>query len=295
MTEALRNVSFSCPQQKISCMLGPNGAGKTTIIKILAGLVLPDIGEAVTLGVSLSETPLHFRRRIGLATSNERSFYWRLTGRQNLNFYAALYGLKRKDRERIVLEVLSDVDILEEADKPYRNYSSGMKQRLLLARALLGRPEILLLDEPTTHLDHPSRTSIHRLIRERFVGKRKTTVFLCTNDLTEAMELGDHLIFLHEGEIQAEGTLASLRAKMQSHLRLVLEFDGLPHKGWEKGLPAVLLNQDNNRIELEIHDTTEIPKIVEASVSAGGKLVGCQRYEEPLSKIFARLTGGGAS
>ena len=292
LTEALHEVSFRCPEGKISCLLGPNGAGKTTIIKILAGLVLPDDGDACIQGESISGSSQRSGGRIGLATPNERSFYWRLTGRQNLEFYASLYGLNGAERAHRVSEVLDEVGLDGEESKPFRLYSTGMKQKLLLARAVLCRPGILLLDEPTTHLDPLVRGTIHRLVRESFVGKWKTTVLLCTHDLTEAQELADHLIFLNGGRVQAEGTLASLRAKIQPHVRLILDFAKLPRTGWESGVPLLLYEAEGNRIELEVEGKGVIPDIVEAAVGAGGRLESCRHHEEPLSGIFARLSGG---
>jgi ABC-2 type transport system ATP-binding protein len=292
--QALREVSFRCPREQISCLLGPNGAGKTTIIKILAGLILPDAGDAVTLGMPLSRAPLSFRARIGLASPNERSFYWRLTGRQNLDFYAALYSLGHAERKRRVAEILAEVELEEDADKQVRFYSAGMKQKLLLARALLGQPEILLLDEPTTHLDPLARAAVHRLIRERFVAGRRASVLLCSHDLTEAQELADHLIFLHQGEALVEGTLPSLRARLQPQLRLRLEFAEPPRAGWAEGLPATKEEAvpEENAIELELGDETAIPSIVEAAIAGGGRLLSCQRREESLAKIFRRFTAG---
>jgi len=291
LTEALHEVSFTCPEGKISCLLGPNGAGKTTIIKILACLVLPDDGDAVINGVSISGSSRGSGIKIGLATPNERSFYWRLTGRQNLEFYASLYGLNGNERQHRVSEVLAEVGLDGEESKPFRLYSAGMKQKLLLGRAVLCRPGILLLDEPTTHLDPLMRGTIHRLV-ESFVEKWRTTVLLCTHDLTEAQELADHLIFLNDGRVQAEGTLASLRAKIQPHVRLILDFAKLPRAGWESGLPLLLFETEGNRIELEIEEKEVIPEIVDAAVGAGGRLEGCRHHEESLSGIFARLSGG---
>ncbi|MBN1291292.1 MAG: ABC transporter ATP-binding protein [Candidatus Latescibacteria bacterium] len=295
LTKALQNVSFACPREKISCLLGPNGAGKTTIIKILAGLILPDAGDATTLGTVLSKTPLNFRVKVGLSTPNERSFYWRLTGYQNLDFYASLYGLAGKIKRDRISEVLDEVDLSGDSLKPYRLYSAGMKQKLLLARALLCRPDILLLDEPTTHLDPIVRSAIHKLIRERFIGQRKTSILLCTHDLTEAQELADHLIFLNEGQVRAEGTLSALRAKIQPHIRLILEFDQLPRRDWEKSLPILGLKYENKRIELEVSEKNTIPDIVHSVVTAGGRLLSCRHHEESLNDIFTRLSGGGIS
>ena len=127
--QALARVRFDCPAEKITCLLGPNGAGKTTIIKILAAIVLPEEGDATILGESVSQGGPSLRKKIGLLTPNERSFYWRLTGRQNLDFFASLYGITgRMKRERIA-EVLSRVGLEADANKPFRLYSSGMKQR----------------------------------------------------------------------------------------------------------------------------------------------------------------------
>jgi len=139
---ALSEVQFDCPAEKITCLLGPNGAGKTTIIKILAGIVLPEKGDALVLGESISQGKVAFHNRIGLLTTNERSFYWRLTGRQNLDFFAALYGIKGREKQERITEVLSEIGLESESDKPFRLYSSGMKQKLSLARALIGKPEI---------------------------------------------------------------------------------------------------------------------------------------------------------
>ncbi|HDY87619.1 MAG TPA: ABC transporter ATP-binding protein [bacterium] len=291
VVEALQDVSFSCPKNQISCLLGPNGAGKTTIIKILAGLVLPDAGDAIILGIHFSKVTNRFRTKIGLATSNERSFYWRLTGYQNLDFYAALYGFSRREKRDRVFELLSEVDLVEQADKPFRQYSAGMKQKLILARALLGNPEILLLDEPTVHLDPLAQRVIHKLIRERFVEKRKTTVLFCTHDLTEAQELADNLIFLNDGKIYAEGSLSSLRSDLHSRPRLILEFARLPQTGWEKGLPVILRGQEKERLEVEVLEPSDIPSIIEAAVSANGRLISCHSYKESLSELFTRFTG----
>lgn len=293
-TDALRDVSFSCPPQQVSCLLGPNGAGKTTIVKILAGLVLPDEGEALLLGSRLSDAPTGLWSRIGLATPNERSFYWRLSGRQNLDFYASLYGLRRRERAARVQEALGEVDLLQEADKPFRLYSSGMRQRLLLARALLGRPDVLLLDEPTSHLDPMAREAVHRMIRERLVGERRGTVLLCTNDLSEAKALADHLIFLHNGRVQAEGTLSELRARIRRLVRVVVELAQLPREGWERGLPVEWVKQEDRRLEAGLRDEAAIPDVVAAIVSAGGRVVRCDHEEESLQEVFARHSTGGA-
>ncbi len=289
-TEALRDVSFACPAGRISCLLGPNGAGKTTIVKILAGLIVADAGRAEILGRSLGDGTPEGRAHIGLATPNERSFYWRLTGRQNLSFYGALYNLRRRERRERVEEVLSVVELGADAEKPFRLYSAGMKQKLVLARALLGRPQVLLLDEPTTHLDPVAREALHTIIRDRFVEAAGTTILLCTHDLAEAEGLADHVIVLGEGTVRAEGSLASLRSKLRPHLRLRLLFDRLPAAGWDRDVPVTVRGCDSGTMELEVREPGAIPDVVKAVVAAGGRLLGVERCEDSLAEVFARLT-----
>ncbi len=291
-TRALQDISFSCPEGKISCILGPNGAGKTTTIKILAGLIDPDIGEVILSGISLADAPLQIRSQIGVLTPNERSFFWRLTGRQNLDFYASLYNLKGKIKRERIQEVLHITGLTDDADKPFRLYSAGMRQKLLLARALINRPSLLLLDEPTTHLDPLMRASVHQLIRDYLSNDNNPTILLCTHDLVEAQELSDHLIFLYRGSVIAEGTLSSLRKNLQPNLTLRLQFQKTPCPSWKDKIPFRITEKQNGIINIEIHDREEIPHIIESAVLSNGKLYSCEHSEEPLSSLFARIYNG---
>jgi ABC-2 type transport system ATP-binding protein len=290
--EALRDVTFHAPVRRISCLLGPNGAGKTTIIKILAGLIVPDCGKARILEQPLGKAGRGTERRIGVLTANDRSFYWRLTGRQNLDFFASLHGLQGRDRRRRVDEVLAEVDLDEDADKPFRMYSSGMKQKLLMARALLGRPEVLLLDEPASHLDPLARAAMHRFIRGNLISARKASVLLCTNDLSEAEALADHLVLLNRGVVLAEGSLAALRSRLQSSVNLALSFEKMPARNWHRRLKLRVLKDGDSELELQITDRSQVPGIVEEAISNGGRLAGCRIGEASLEEIFQQVTQG---
>jgi ABC-2 type transport system ATP-binding protein len=288
--EALRDITLHAPARKISCLLGPNGAGKTTIVKILAGLIEPDRGEGRILGLPLEGLDRKFRGRIGFLTANDRSFYWRLTGRQNLDFYATLHGLTGRDRKQRVREVLDEVGLEKDADKPFRLYSSGMKQKLLMARALLGRPELLLLDEPTTHLDHGARVAMHRFIRDNLIRTRKSSVLLCTNDLSEAQQLADHLILIDEGRVLAEGSLDSLRSRVRSSGNLTLSFEKAPARGWDRKLGIRLLRREAGSMVFEVPREVRTADVVEAAVRHGGRLLGCRSDEPSLPEVFERMT-----
>lgn len=291
--EALRDVSFQAEARKVTCLLGPNGAGKTSIVKILAGLIEPDGGGATVLGEALHGLAGGLRGRVGLLTSNDRSFYWRLTGWQNLDFFASLHGLKGRGRRQRVGEVLAEVGLQAEADKPFRMYSSGMKQKLLMARALLGRPELLLLDEPTNHLDPVARSGMHRFIREQLIRGRRTTVLLCTNDLSEAQKLADHLVLIDRGTVLAEGSLAALRARIQGSRILSLRFERLPRGAWYAPLGATLRRRQARSLELLLPPEVGAPAVIEAALARGGRLAECRSVEATLEEIFEGLTGAG--
>jgi ABC-2 type transport system ATP-binding protein len=288
---ALSHVHFDCPSEKITCLLGPNGAGKTTIIKILAAIVLPEEGDATILGESVSQNSIALRRKIGLLTPNERSFYWRLTGRQNLDFFASLYGIKGNDKQERIAEVLFRVGLEADANKPFRLYSSGMKQRLSLARALLPDPRIFLFDEPTTHLDPRAREEIHRLIKNVIVQESRATVLICTHDLAEAQKLADHIVLLDKGNVLAEGPMQALRRKLHSGYRVVLEFQRFPGPDWLQGIGVMDVIETENGAEMTIRDLSDVPDIVNAAVHSGGRVAKCSHKEESLEEIFTKLTG----
>jgi ABC-2 type transport system ATP-binding protein len=289
-THALRDLSLSCPAGKITCLLGPNGAGKTTVIKILAGLIRPDRGTAEILGRPLERYDQKIQSRIGLGLTNERSLYWRLTGQQNLEFFASLHGLTGQDRRRQVSAALAEVELETEADKQVRLYSTGMKKRLILARTLLGRPEIFLLDEPTSNLDPTARERILRLITDRLVGQRGCTILLCSNDLAESEKLAEHLVLLDRGRAVAEGSLPELQGRLRYEPRLILSFSEPPEPGWEAGLDICRVERNRHDWECTVRDKRTIP-LIAAAAARTGKLLGCRIMEPSLGEVFASLTG----
>ena len=170
---AVQEVSLTIPRQELFGLLGPNGAGKTTLVKMLCTLILPSRGEATVAGYSL-EQDAAIRAAVGLVVADERSFYWRLTGRRNLMFFAAMHRLFGREAQRRVEQVLADVDLLDRAGDRFSNYSTGMRQRLAIARSLLHQPEILFLDEPSRSLDPTATQHLHTLI-QRLLEKQGVT------------------------------------------------------------------------------------------------------------------------
>lgn len=210
---AVSDVTLTVSTGELFGLLGPNGAGKTTLVKMLCTLIRPGAGEARVAGHSLAEAGA-IRARVGLVVSDERSFYWRLSGRRNLAFFAAMHGLHGAAAGRRIGRLLAEVELEEAAERPFRTYSSGMRQRLAIARALLHRPRILFLDEPSRSLDPTATGRLHALIR-RLQREWELTVFLITHDLAEAEKLCDRVALMHRGRIRTIGSPAALRERLR--------------------------------------------------------------------------------
>ena len=208
--EVIRGIDLDVNRKELFCLLGANGAGKTTLIKILCNLILPTSGKVSINGYDIVYDFEKVKRFISLVPGDERSFYWRLTGRQNMEFFAALYNLSRKEAAERIEELFYMLRI-KEPDRVFHEYSSGEKQRLCIARALLNNPEVLFMDELTKDLDPISAKEIKTFIKNELVEKQGRTIFFSTHQLYEAEELADRIAFMFRGKIVAVGRLDELR------------------------------------------------------------------------------------
>lgn len=213
VVEALRGVSFKIYEGEVVGLLGPNGAGKTTTVKIISTLLLPDSGDAWILGYHVVRDANEVRKKIGMMLSVEKGFYGKLTGRENLEYFGALYGLDKNYLEERIdyLMKLLELDKLGAEDRLFEEYSLGMKARLGLARALLKDPPVLLLDEPTLGLDPPSSRKIRELVREHAHREGKTILYT-THNMFEAEIVCDRILLINKGVIVAEGTPDELKS-----------------------------------------------------------------------------------
>jgi ABC-2 type transport system ATP-binding protein len=197
--EALRGISFEVERGELFGLLGPNGAGKTTLVKILSTVLVPTSGSALVFGHDVVSGTAEVRRRIGLVFGGERGLYTTISGRDVLEFWATLYQLSSREARTRSNELLELVGLRERADEKVWTYSRGMKQRLHLARGLLQRPELLLLDEPTIGLDPVASREMRQIVRR--LRDEGTTVFLTTHYMAEAEQLCDRVAFINEGRI----------------------------------------------------------------------------------------------
>jgi ABC-2 type transport system ATP-binding protein len=211
-TEALKGVELVVERGAIFGLLGPNGAGKTTLTKILSTLLLPTSGTARVLGHDVVEEATWLRSRIGLVLGGERGLYNRINARENLRYFADLYGIPAAEREARITEVLERVDLSWAGDRRVEEYSRGMKQKLHVARGILHRPEILFLDEPTIGLDPKSARETRKLVRSLVADG--VTIFLTTHYMFEAEELCPRVAVLSKGRIVANDTIPGLRSRV---------------------------------------------------------------------------------
>ncbi|MFQ6109982.1 MAG: ABC transporter ATP-binding protein [Candidatus Aminicenantales bacterium] len=207
---ALDGVNLEVKEGRCFCLLGPNGAGKTTLIKILATLVLPDEGRASVNGFDVERQAEKARSSIGYAISEERSFYWRLTGRQNLEFFGRLNNIASSELNRKIEEVLELTNLSEAADLRFNTYSTGMRMMMAFARALLTDARVLFVDEPTKSLDPQAAQKIRTFLRKEMVERQGRTVFWATHNLAEAEEFAQELAIIDKGKIKVKGTVAGL-------------------------------------------------------------------------------------
>lgn len=303
--KALDNIELRIDKGEIFGLLGPNGAGKTSLIKIATTLLRPTSGSAMVAGLDVVSDEDEVRKLIGLVTGDERSFYLRLTGRQNLSFYAALCNIERSKIPGKVDVLLSKVGLQEAADNMYYSYSSGMKQKLSIARALLNDPKILFLDEPTKSVDVVAIMEIKELIKGLISDDGERAIVLATHRLEEAEELCDRVAIMNKGKTVFCGTACELGDRLGSRKRYVINTRGLQTDNASKMLGSFGLH--NGEIEpLEgsagIRISFDIPNngvslgaVFGGIINAGGEIVSCEREERSLEGMFIDVIRGGCN
>jgi len=262
---AVDGLAFTVRKGEVFGLLGPNGAGKTTTIRMLTGQLRPTAGRARVIGCDVVSERERLKPQIGVVFEYQ-NLYERMSGRENLAFSARLYGTEGQR----VDEILEQVKLGERAGDPVRHYSNGMKQRLLIARALLHRPQLLFLDEPTKGLDPTVARQIRRLVAD--LADQGVTVFLTTHYMEEADQLCQRVAFLNEGRIVALDTPQRLKVTYgQRHLKATLD--------------------DGECLTLSLDDPNDGRHLGE--LAAAGRIVTLHSAEATLEEIFIRLTGKG--
>lgn len=258
---AVDDISFDVERGEVFGFLGPSGAGKSTTIKLLTRLLVPKTDRVFVLGQDMAKADYKFMRRIGIAFEND-VLYPALTGYENLYYHAKLYKIGKREIE----EVMKMLDILDARDKPASQYSKGMKTRLVLARALVTKPEILFLDEPTSGMDPDIASYVRKVLIE--LNKNGTTLFVTTHDMHEAEQLCNKIAFFNSGKIVEVDTPESYKKRY--------------------GESRILFQVDGDIIEVDRKDKAKVSKLIEQD-----QWNSVHSQEATLEDIFIKVVGRG--
>ena len=298
--KALSGVSLEVRRGEIHALLGPNGAGKTTLLRVLAGLVDPHEGEIRVLGHSLPDLPYRTRRRLfGVVPSGDRSFYLRLSGLENLAFFARLHGLRRARAVERSWECLRAVGLEDAARGWVGNYSHGMQKRLSVARALLMRPAVLLIDEATHDLDPEGARRVRDLIVES--TERGAGVVWATQRIDEIRGLADRVTVLDKGQVRFSGSVPALMAISPARRYLLHLGNGSTgrHPVLDDARAALAawagvlidIGPEDEHFVLGLPDDITLGQALAALVNGGVDVIACREDRSEIEEAFLKLTG----
>lgn len=296
---AVDGVSFDIYKGEIFGLLGPNGAGKTTTIKMITGLLVPSGGEVLLSGVNVQKKPLEALKKIGVVLAGDRSIYWKLTGRENLEYFGALYGLSKKQAKDRAKKVLTDLDMEDKGDILVEKYSTGMKQKIALGKALMPNASVILLDEPTLGLDPQSALNLREIILD--LKSQGKTILLTTHYMEEADFLCDRIAIVDGGKIIALDTPEKLKSSLDTLKVITLQVGKIEEKVVEeiKSINSVqkLISEYKEETQsylITIHHNNGdeiIQTIINILSKHSVKLKNINVKEPSLEDVFISLTG----
>lgn len=277
--KALAGISLRVPEGTIFGLLGPNGAGKTTTVKLLNGVLKPTDGELRVLNFDPVSEAEKLHQETGVLTEHA-GMYDHLSGIENLLFFGQLFGLSESDSRKSGHQLLETLGLADAAKMKLKNYSTGMRQRLSLARTLIHQPKVLFLDEPTSGLDPASTKSVNQLLLK--LSKEGTTIFLCTHQLRYAQEICNEYGLMDKGQLLAVGSLEHLRRQTFNSYKVIIETDLMPTTIQSKRLKE-------DKYELSIREKAEIPRLIKEIVGQGGNITQVLPVDFSLEDIYFAL------
>jgi ABC-2 type transport system ATP-binding protein len=296
---AVDRLSFQVAAGEVFSLLGPNGAGKTTTVKMLCTLLSPTSGDATVAGHSIVADPMGVRRSIGVMLAGERTTYWKLTGKENLEYFAALYHIRSREAKGRIESLMKLVSLTDYAKVPVESYSTGMRIRLSFAKSLINDAPVLLLDEPTMSLDPQSARLVRSAVRDlRDQGK---AILLTTHNLDEADQMSDRVGIMDHGKIVAEGPPAKLKRSYgdAAVIRVRIRGDAEGASGAIAalaGVEKVSVSREDETDEsilnvLAKDDPELVSRLLKSLSERAAKVSSLSLVEPSLEDVFIRLTG----
>ncbi len=290
--KAVRGVSFTAQAGEVLSLLGPNGAGKSTTISMLSGLLEPNEGDATIMGYSVRREPLQAKSHLGVVPQ-DIALYPDLSARENLVFWGKMYGLRGAALKTRVNEVLDIIGLADRQRDRVGTFSGGMKRRVNIGAALLHKPSVVIMDEPTVGIDPQSRRHILDSVKE--LNRQGMTVIYTTHYMEEAEELSDHIAIIDQGEVVANGTYHELIQLVgeQTRIDLGLNVEGesiLPV--WQKVEGVSQASSLDGSVTLLVDDSNRVlPRLFESAGEFGARITSVEIKEPNLESVFLHLTG----
>jgi ABC-2 type transport system ATP-binding protein len=297
--KAVDGVSFDIYKGEIFGLLGPNGAGKTTTIKMITGLLRPTSGSICVMEKDVDKNPMQALKNIGTVLAGDRSIYWKLTARENLEYFAALYGCNKKEAKKRAEHIINRLGLTEKADELVEKFSTGMKQKVALGKALIPNAPVVLLDEPTLGLDPQSALNLREIIVD--IKSEGRTVLLTTHYMEEADFLCDRIAIIDGGKIIALDTPENLKRSINEVKSIKIELTKADGKLIDEikvmeNIKNVIndYNSEKRNYTLTIHHTngnTIIQKLLDCISKNKSQILNINVLEPSLEDVFIHLTG----
>lgn len=286
-TKAADLVSFSVGEGEFVGFLGPNGAGKTTVLKMLSGLLQPTSGSATVLGFNPSKRPVELKRQFALLMGQKNALWWDLPARESLELNRAIYGIERKEFEQTVGELIELLDVRDKMGVMVRELSLGERMKMELIAALLHRPKVLFLDEPTIGLDVMSQKKVREFLAE-YNRRHKVVTLLTSHYMQDIEELCERVILIDHGKIFFDGSLAEVVSRFTSTKIIEADFSApLPQDFIP---PGSVLERNPLQIKIEV-SRTEVPQACTSLLTAG-QVIDLSVQEVPIEEVIRKVFGG---
>ncbi len=292
ITHALKGIDLKIKKGEVFGLLGPNGAGKSTTIFILSTMLLPTSGKATILGYDVVKEKKQIRNKMGLCMGGS-FFYWTMKTFEILEYYGKLYGIKKQERRETIMQLIEDLNMKPFENKMFSDLSTGMRQKIAVAKALINKPEILFLDEPTTGLDVEVAIDVRKFIIKK-VKENKMTVILTSHHLNEVEEMCNRIAIIDQGKIVEEGTIPEIRKKMKFPDIVHLYLSEYKNLNFLKKMEGVLSYKVLDGLYIEAEDGLRLANKLEAFFKKQGiKVLDIEIRKASLEEMFLKIVGSG--